>query len=248
MGMDERHEGQKAVVGDAENADLAVGFGNVVDQPVDGVVGVGGFVDGGGILRPVDGAVHHVVALGAVFAADVLDDADVAALDDDVGRVVVAVENRAEVGALEVRGEFVGAVGRAREQDWRARCAFRHQDDRVQPDAVAHGDHDFAACVVEAAGGRLQFRRRLAGIVGIERAGGLLRPGNGKTGKRKGGDGNADAAHAFRTSRGMADWCICRVTNRGTRPEQNTHRGNAKIRASFRGWSESLTGRRGCCV
>ena len=44
----------------------------------------------------------------------------------------------------------VGAVGRAGEQDRSVFCAFRHQDDGVQLDAVAHGDHDFAAVVVEA--------------------------------------------------------------------------------------------------
>ena len=82
--MDERHQGQKAVVGDAEDADLAVGLGNVVNQPVDGVVGVGRFVDRRGILRPANGPVHHVVAFGAVLAADVLDHADVAAVDDHV--------------------------------------------------------------------------------------------------------------------------------------------------------------------
>ena len=82
--MDERHERQKAVVGDAEDADLAIGLGNVFDEPVDGVVGVGGLVDGRGVLRAVEGAVHDVVAFGAVLAADVLDDADVAAFDDDV--------------------------------------------------------------------------------------------------------------------------------------------------------------------
>jgi len=42
--------------------------------------------------------VHDLVALGAVFAADVFNDADVASLDDDVGGVVVAVERGAEVG------------------------------------------------------------------------------------------------------------------------------------------------------
>ena len=98
--MDERHQRQEAVVGDAEDADLAVGLGNVLDQPVDGVVGVGGFVDGGGVVRAVEGAVHDVVALGAVLAADVLHDADVAAIDDDVDGVVVAVQDGAEVRAL----------------------------------------------------------------------------------------------------------------------------------------------------
>ncbi len=72
---------------------------DVLHQPVDGVAGVGGVIDRRRVLRPAQRAVHHVVALGAVLAAHVLDDADVAALDDHVGGVVVAVEDRAEVGA-----------------------------------------------------------------------------------------------------------------------------------------------------
>ena len=91
--MDHRHQGQKPVVGDAQDADLAVALGNILHQPVDGVVGVGRLVHGRRILRPVQGPVHHVVALGAVLAADVLDHADVAALHDHVGGVVIAVED-----------------------------------------------------------------------------------------------------------------------------------------------------------
>ena len=52
------------------------------------------------VLRAVQRPVHHVVAFGAVLAAHVLNDADVAAFDDDVGGVVVAVQDRAEVRAL----------------------------------------------------------------------------------------------------------------------------------------------------
>ena len=130
--MNQRHQGQKAVVGDAEDADLAVGLGDVLDQPVDGVVGVGGFVDGRGVQRAVEGAVHDVVALGAVLAADVLDDADVAAFDDHVGGVVVAVQDGPEVRAGGMAGERVGVVGRAGEQDGRVLGAFGDQDHGVQ--------------------------------------------------------------------------------------------------------------------
>ena len=90
--VDEGGQGGEAVVGDAYNSHLAVGLGDVLDEPVDGVVGVGGVVDGGWVEGAVEGAVHDVIALGAVLAADVLDDADVATVDDDVGGVVVAVE------------------------------------------------------------------------------------------------------------------------------------------------------------
>src|SRR3546814_5241707 len=64
-------------------------------------------------LRPV----HHILAFGAVFAADVLDDADIAAVDDDIGRIVIAVEDRREVPALGMAGERGRIVGRAGHQD-----------------------------------------------------------------------------------------------------------------------------------
>ena len=94
--------------------------GRVLHQPVDGVLGVGGVIDRRRVLRPVQRPVHHVVALGAVLAADVLDDADVAALDDHLGGVVVAAQDGAEVGALGMGRELVGAVGRAGQEDGRA--------------------------------------------------------------------------------------------------------------------------------
>ena len=142
--VDERHQRREPVVGDAEDPHLPVRLRDVLHQPVDGVVGVGRVVDHGRILRPVEGPVHHVVALRAVLAAHVLHDADVAVLDDHVGRVVVAVERGPEVRALEVGRQRRRVVGRARQQDRRALRAPRHEDDRVEPHAVAHGDHQVA--------------------------------------------------------------------------------------------------------
>ena len=119
-------------------------------------------VDGGWVEWAAQGAVHDVVALGAVLAADVLDDADVAAVDDDVGCVVVAVEAGAEVRALHVCRQRVGAVGRAGEEDRRVFCTLWHEDHGVKLDAVAHRDHDLAPVVVEAAVCRHECRGRLA--------------------------------------------------------------------------------------
>ncbi len=167
--MHERHQGQEPVVGDAENAHLGVAFGNILDQPVDGVVGVGRFVDRGGILRPVQWPVHHVIAFGAILAADVFDHADIAAFEDHVGGVVIAVERRSEVGAVQVGGLRVGAVRSAREQDGGMLRAIRNEDDGMQLHAVPHGNHGLASRIVEARGGRFQLGRRFAGEIGILR-------------------------------------------------------------------------------
>ena len=78
MGIEETHQNQEPRVGGADHADSAVGLRHVLDQPVDGVPGVGRVVDGARVQRPAQGAVHHVFALRAVLAADVLKDADVA--------------------------------------------------------------------------------------------------------------------------------------------------------------------------
>ena len=127
-------------------------------------------IDGCGILRPVQRPVHDVVTFGPILAAHVLNNADVAAFDDDVGGVVVTGEDGAQVRALGVCRELVGVVGSAGEEDGGAVGALGHQDYRVELDAVPHRDHGLAAGVVEAGGrgaegvgGLARQRRRLRG-------------------------------------------------------------------------------------
>src|SRR3981189_2899077 len=108
--MDEAHQGGESVVGDADDADFAVALGGISYEPVDGVVGVRGVVYLCRVEGAAEGAVHDVVAFGAVLAADVLDGADVTAVDDDVGGVVGAGEVGAEVRAPRGRRRAGGAV------------------------------------------------------------------------------------------------------------------------------------------
>src|SRR5689334_5091911 len=98
MRVDEGHQRQEAVVRNAENADASVSLGNVLHQPVNRVVRVGGMVHVGRVLRPVQRTIHHVVAFGTVLAANVLDHANVSAFDNHVGGVVVTVQDRTEIG------------------------------------------------------------------------------------------------------------------------------------------------------
>ena len=88
--------------------------GTFFDQPVDRVPGVGRVVDGGRVQRPAQGAVHHVVALRAVLAADVLKDPDVAREGHDV---VGRRDHRLQSGARRAGGRLVGVVGGAGEED-----------------------------------------------------------------------------------------------------------------------------------
>ncbi len=63
MRIGQRHHHGEAFIGRAEHADASVGLGHVLDQPVDGVPGVGGVIDLGRIQRPAQRTGHHVIAL-----------------------------------------------------------------------------------------------------------------------------------------------------------------------------------------
>src|SRR3546814_20853963 len=99
----------------------------------------------------------------AVFAADVLDDADIAAVDDDIGRIVIAVEERSEVPALALAGERGRIVGRAGHQDAGMMRALGHQYDGDQLPAVPNPAHPVPAFVIEGRGRPDEVTRCLVG-------------------------------------------------------------------------------------
>ncbi len=162
--IEQRHQRQKAVVGDPDRADPAVRLGDVFDEPVDRVPGVGRMIDVAGVERAAQRPVDHVVPLGPVLAAHVLEDPDVAVLDDDVRRVVVSVEHRAEVRARDVARQSLGVVGCPGQEQTGSpfRRGLRHQDDGVELHPVAHGDVHDAPVVVPALRDRDELLRHLA--------------------------------------------------------------------------------------
>ena len=101
---------------------LAVRFGEILDEPVDGVVCVGRVIDLRRIQRPNQRPGHDVVALGAVLAAHILHDSDVAAIQDGIGGGVVVVDERREVRAWTARNSSRRAV-RSTGQEYR--CTVR---------------------------------------------------------------------------------------------------------------------------
>jgi hypothetical protein len=119
-------------------------------------------IDLRGVQRSHQRPVHHIVTFRTVFAANVLDDTNVTAFDDHVGGVVVALEIGGEVSAA-LASHAARIIGRARQKDRRVLCAFGHEDDGVQPDAVTHRNHDLTTNVIEAVVGRLELLWRLAG-------------------------------------------------------------------------------------
>ncbi len=146
MRVDQRHRRHHAVVAGAGDADAAVGARDVLHQPIDRVVGVGRMVDAAGVERPGQRPLVHIGAARAVLAAHVLIGEDVAGAQQH--RVGGADQHR-PVRAGRLAGRLVGIVGRPVEEDRRVLGAPRRQDDGVQLDAVAHGNVDLAAEIVE---------------------------------------------------------------------------------------------------
>jgi fructose-specific component phosphotransferase system IIB-like protein len=61
--IDQRHQAKKAVVRDAQDADLAVALGDVLDEPIDGVIGVGRMIDRSLVQRAAQGTIDDVVSV-----------------------------------------------------------------------------------------------------------------------------------------------------------------------------------------
>jgi hypothetical protein len=114
--MNERHQGQEAVIGDPENSHFAVALGNVFHQPVDGVVGVRRLVDRRRILGPVDRTVHKETAFGAKFSAYILNDPDIASLDNHVGRIVITIQRGPQMSTHGMVCQGGGIVRSSRQQ------------------------------------------------------------------------------------------------------------------------------------
>src|SRR3984957_3039087 len=124
---------EKSGIGNAEDPDTAGVVGNVFDEPRNGVVGVGAFVNQFGIFVIDHGPGHNESAFGFVAAANIFENEDVAVLD----QLGVASVDAVGVGfvdavrsAFHEDGEWVGGV-------------FGGEDHGMEFDAVAHGDHDF---------------------------------------------------------------------------------------------------------
>jgi hypothetical protein len=137
-GINAGHHGEEAWIAGADKAGAAVVAWNILKEPGDGVVGVGGLVDRLGV-RVVDvGAAHDEFAIAFVAAADVAADVDVAF----TGQLWTDKGERGAVGSI-------ATVGGALDEEWeRGGDVGGLENDDVELDAVAHGDHGFGALVV----------------------------------------------------------------------------------------------------
>ena len=144
-------------------------FGHVLQQPLDGIVGIGAFVDVGGALRRVDMRTHlDEIAFGEVTAAHVLEHEDVPRPVEGLGRP----QARPEL----IDAVWRDAVRRPRHQEGVAsRRILRHVDRREQPLAVPHGDVRLVLGVVRL---NIEWRGRL-------RARNAREHGRGETGHQQ---------------------------------------------------------------
>ncbi len=198
MRVGQRHHHGESFVGRTDHTDLAIGFLDILHQPVDGVPGIGGMVDLAGIERPTQRARHHVIAFGTVLAAHVLKHTDVAAFHEDV---VAGRQQVLHMRRVQPFGAATGIVRRARQHDRRVPSALRQHDHRVQLDPIAHRNHHLALDVVVA---RIGSHERLAGDVRRHRRG--LRPGAAGGGGNGGGEqAGGKAAHGISGSNGGQD-------------------------------------------
>ena len=99
MRFHERHRGQPPAIRDPENASPSIVIRDVFDQPVDGVIGIGSFVNRTGLGAVARGALHLELAFGIVASADVLEDENKTL----VGELLVAVLERSSQSLLPVQ-------------------------------------------------------------------------------------------------------------------------------------------------
>ena len=173
VGIDAGHHGQEAGIAGADEAGAAVVFWAVQEQPRYGVVGVGTFVDGFRAVVISERTAHDELAFTLVAATNIFANVD------------VAVAGQLRTGAEKPRASgLVNAVRGALDQERnRGRDVRGPEDNRVELDAVAHGDHDLSAHVsveeimagqlasagVNGAYGIRGERDGIAATVGIER-------------------------------------------------------------------------------
>ena len=170
MRIDERHDDGEALVGAADHADAAVRLGHVLHKPVDRVVGVGGVID-----ACCCSAVRAAGASSRTRLPTRISRARPGrrgcSRRRQTARRTAAAPRPCSGDAVALRARR-RVVRRPREQDGRVARALRHDDDRVELDAVAHRDHDVA---LRRSRTRLSAPRSAAGCPASAAASALLR-------------------------------------------------------------------------
>src|ERR1019366_9516108 len=132
------HYRQKSGIAGADKSGAPVIALYVFKQPIYGVVSISALVDCLTILMIGQCAAHDELAFALKTAANVLAHVDVAV----ARQLGAAAEERGAIGAVD-------AVRSALNEEWQRRVDVRRfENDGVQFDTIAHGNHDFAALVI----------------------------------------------------------------------------------------------------
>ena len=106
MRVDHSHGDEKAVIGNAVEADAAVVVRDIFHEPVDGVVGVRAFVHTLGIARVMQRAKHDELPFGAVAPANILKREDVT-IRNHVGVTIDQAADPLVRGGDSIRSSFM---------------------------------------------------------------------------------------------------------------------------------------------
>jgi hypothetical protein len=156
--IEQRHGHRPAVIRRTNHAHALVRFGNILDQPFNRVPGICRVIGFARIERTHWRTRHDIRALRAVFAANVLIDKDVPVVDP---LAICRPQCVAKMWAV-IRGKNRCVVRRALEQHWQIVRALRNNDDGMQLNAVAHGNHLLALDVVVIGLGLMPLGRNVA--------------------------------------------------------------------------------------
>src|SRR5579862_3878689 len=134
MGVDRSDSRVEATIGDPPQTDAPVIVGDVLDEVIYGIVGIGAFIDVLGLERVKElGAILDEDAFGVARSTHILIGEDIAILDEfrrsPVAPISIrAVRARAGAGSFQQDRVFVGSV-------------LWYIDGGIEADSVPHGDH-----------------------------------------------------------------------------------------------------------
>jgi hypothetical protein len=126
--VDACHGRQEAWIRDAQRASASVVMGNVLQEPLDCIVGIGGLVHAFRIDRVAKRSLHDELALAAVPPADILKDEDVSVRGE---KAVIVADHGVACDSVRRSGE--------EKREWRAAIS-RFADAGVERHPVSHRD------------------------------------------------------------------------------------------------------------
>ena len=179
MRVNKCHHNSEPFVRRPNHPHLAIGFRNVLHQPIYRVIRICRIVDATRIQRPQRWGRHPVPSFRTILPAHVLEYPDVAGMHKYIVALWQFVEH---VGRLVPRRPTRRIVRCPRKEDRSVRCALGNNNNGVELHAVPHGNHDNLFDIV------IIVARSNEGFRNIRRAHRGLRPRRRKNCKQTSGN------------------------------------------------------------